>query len=58
MFYALLDSISNSQSLPPALSMNCALIGDAHLRCPQLHQQHKGKWQQHRMHMSSSCLGC
>ena len=27
MFYALLDSISNSQSLPPALSMNCALIG-------------------------------
>ena len=27
MFYALLDSTSNTQSLPPALSMNCALIG-------------------------------
>ena len=34
MFYALLDSTSSTQSLPPALSMNCALIGlptsDAH----------------------------
>ena len=27
MFYALLDSTSNTQSLPTALSMNCALIG-------------------------------
>ena len=27
MFYAILDRTSNTQSLPPALSMNCALIG-------------------------------
>ena len=58
MFYALLDGTSNTQSLPPALSMNCALVGLPTSDACKFINNTRASCSSHLMHMSSSCLGC